>query len=216
MKSIYKILMSFMFVGVLASCDTKQDVWDSGTSSPYHDGSIMEYLRGDKYNWELTVELIEHAGLTDLFEGEVDTLPEITFWGFPSYSVLRYLYDCNLENVSEINKDKAREIVLMHVTKGKVLQKDVDLRDENYYIYDEEQTRGTELYTVTGIRLKAYIEIDDYMFVPDGGASHLYLYSFTAKSMIPLSSPDIQPLNGVVHALNYNYVLGGIQKSGYR
>ncbi len=216
MKSIYTILMSFMFAGVLTSCDTKQDVWDTGTSSPYHDCSIMEYLRGDKYNWELTVELIEHAGLTDLFEGQVDTLPEITFWGFPSYSVLRYLYDCNLENVSEINKDKAREIVLMHVMKGKVLQEDVALRDENYYIYDEEQTGGTELFTVSGIRLKAYVEIDDYMFVPDGGASHLYLYSFTAKSMIPLASPNIQPQNGVVHALNYNYVLGAIQKSGYR
>ena len=38
----------------------------------------------------------------------------------------------------------------------------------------------------------------------------MYLYSFDAMEMVPLASPDIQPLNGVVHALNYNYVLGRI------
>ena len=44
-------------------------------------------MRGDTYNWELTVQMIEHAGLTDLFEGKVDTMPVITFWGIP-YNVL--------------------------------------------------------------------------------------------------------------------------------
>ena len=140
MKHIYKLMLWVMVAGVFTSCDPKQDVWDSGISSPYHDCTIMEYLRGDDYNWGLTVELIEHAGLTDLFEGQVDTLPEITFWGFPSYSVLRYLYDNNMESVSEIDVETSRELVLMHVTKGKVLKKDVAERDEEYYIYDEEQT----------------------------------------------------------------------------
>ena len=66
MKYIYKLLISFLFTGIFASCETKQDVWDTGIASPYHDCSIMEYLRGDKYNWELTEELIEHAGLNYL------------------------------------------------------------------------------------------------------------------------------------------------------
>lgn len=199
-----------MVAGVFASYDPKQDVWDSGVSSPYHDCSIMEYLRGDDYNWELTVELIEHAGLTDLFEGQVDTLPEITFWGFPSLSVLRYLYANNLESVSEIDVETSRELVLMHVTKGKVLKADIAERDEEYYIYDEEQTGGTDLYTLTGNHLKAYIDKQDYLFLPDGGSEDMYLYSFTAEVMVPLASPDIQPLNGVVHSLDYSYELGDI------
>ena len=210
MKHIYKLMLWVMVAGVFTSCDPKQDVWDSGISSPYHDCTIMEYLRGDDYNWGLTVELIEHAGLTDLFEGQVDTLPEITFWGFPSYSVLRYLYDNNMESVSEIDVETSRELVLMHVTKGKVLKKDVAERDEEYYIYDEEQTGGTDLYTLTNSHLKAYIDKSDYMFVPDGGPETMYLYSFTAETMVPLASPDIQPTNGVVHSLNYNYKLGNI------
>lgn len=210
MKIIYKLLMSLFIIGIFASCDTKQDVWDTGICSPYHDCSIMEYLRGDQYNWELTVELIEHAGLTDLFEGKVDTLPEITFWGFPSYSVLRYLFDNNLENVREIGQVEARNLVLKHVTKGKVLKKEVTERDENYYIYEQEQTGGIDLYTLGGSHLKAYVDIDDYVYVPDGGPANMFLYSFTAETMVPLSSPDIQPLNGVVHSLDYKYVLGKI------
>ena len=210
MRTIYNWLIGLVIASMLISCETKQDVWDTGICSPYHDCSIMEYLRGDNYNWELTVELIEHAGLTDLFEGQVDTLPEITFWGFQRYSVLRYLYDNKLERVSENDVDEAKKLVLMHVTKGKVLKKDITVRDENYYIYESEQTGGTDFYTLEGSHLRAYVDIADYVYVPDGGAVTMYLYSFTAERMVPLSSPDIQPLNGVVHALNYNYVLGKI------
>jgi putative lipoprotein len=210
MKILYKLWINIVLAGILVACDTKQDVWNTGICSPYHDCSIMEYLRGDDYNWELTVELIERAELTDLFEGQVDSLPEITFWGFPSYAVLRYLYDNKLESVDEIAVTTARELVLMHVMKGRVLTKDIAKRNEEYYIYEPEQTGGTDLYTLMNSHLKAYVDVDDYAYVPDGGASHLFLYSFTKETMIPLSSPDIQPLNGVVHALNYNYVLGKI------
>ena len=53
-------------------------------------------------------------------------------------------------------------------------------------------------------------EKTNYGGVTDAGAIFMYLYSFDAMEMVPLASPDIQPLNGVVHALNYNYVLGKI------
>ncbi|MFR1242333.1 MAG: hypothetical protein ACLSDJ_14635 [Butyricimonas faecihominis] len=42
------------------------------------------------------------------------------------------------------------------------------------------------------------------------GAETMYLYSYSAQTQVPLATPDIQPLNGVVHALNYNFVLGKI------
>lgn len=210
MKVIYKIAMSVTAIWLFAACETQQEVWNTGISSPYHDCSIMEYLRQDDYNWELTVALIERADLTDLFEGQVDTMPEITFWAFPSYSVLRHLYDNGMESVDEMSVEDCRAIVLKHVTKGKVLKKDIALRDRDYYIFDAEQTGGTDLTTVGGSVLRAYIDKEEYSGVPESGAEILYLYSFSAQTMVPLASPDIQPLNGVVHALNYNYVLGNI------
>ena len=47
MKTIYKLLMCVVVAGRLVACDTQQDVWDTGVSSPYHDCTVMEYLRED-------------------------------------------------------------------------------------------------------------------------------------------------------------------------
>ena len=194
----------------LTGCDTKQNWIDTGVSSPYHNCSIMEYLRGDAYNWELTVEMIERADLTDLFEGQVDSLPEITFFGIPSYSILLYLWDNDMESVSELTPAFCRETILNHVVKGKYLKADIAYRNPNYLITDPQQDGGTELITLGGRQLKAYVDKSEYGGVPDAGAETMYLYSFSAYTQVPLASPDIQPLNGVVHALNYNFVLGRI------
>ena len=83
MKTLHVILA----VGLAAwfmSCDPKQDVIYTGVSDPHFDGTMMDYLRSDERNWDLTVEMIERADLVDLFEGQVDTLPEITFFAPPA------------------------------------------------------------------------------------------------------------------------------------
>lgn len=92
MKTLQYIKIVVCLWGLCVSCDTQQNVINSGVSSPYHDCTILDYLRGDEYNWELTVAMIERAGLQDLFEGRVDSLPEITFFAPPSYCILRYLW----------------------------------------------------------------------------------------------------------------------------
>ena len=72
------ILLIAGILFVLSACDTKQTIIDTGISNPYFDGTMMEYLRSDNYNREKTVEMIEHAGLTDLIDGNGNTLPTIT------------------------------------------------------------------------------------------------------------------------------------------
>lgn len=80
MKTGINIWVYFLILAGLSACDTKQDWFDSGISSPYHDCSIMEYLQKDTANWKLTVELIERAELTQLFEGKDPNYKEITFF----------------------------------------------------------------------------------------------------------------------------------------
>ena len=203
------ILLSVIPV-FFTGCDTKQNWIDTGVSSPYHDCSMMDYLRGDKYNWELTVEMIERAELTDLFEGKVDSLPEITFFAIPSYSILRYLWDNNLRSVAELAPEFCRETILNHVVKGKFLKADIAYRNLKYQITDPLQDGGTTLVTLGERQLKAYVDKSDYGGVPNAGAETMFLYSFSAQIQVPLASPNIQPLNGVVHALNYNFILGRI------
>lgn len=72
-KFMKKIWLLWGIIALVWACDTEQKVIDTGVSNPYFDGTIMDYLRSNDKNWDLTVEMIEHADLTDLFEGQVDT-----------------------------------------------------------------------------------------------------------------------------------------------
>lgn len=196
---------------------TRQDVINTGLSSPYHDCNMMDYLRSDKYNWELTVQMIEHAGLTDLFEGKVDTLPQITFWGISSYSIQRFIFDSRdndtpgnvYAKVTDIPVPLCREFLLKHVAKGKLLKADIAYKNKEYEINEPGQDGGTWITCLAGNRFIAYREGSAYEGVPDAGAVSLKCWS-PAYGKIPMSSPDIQPTNGVVHALNYSYRLGHI------
>lgn len=202
---------------VLSSC-TKQDVIDTGKANPHFEGSIMEYLRSDDYNWKLTVELIEHAGLTALFEGRDPQYPEITFFGFKSYSVLRFLYNSQYNDqsqgvfikVQDIPANLARELVLKHVVSGKHLKESIKYRNREFQVNDPRQDGGTNFTTLEGNVLLAYLEGSSYAGVPDAGPVIMNLYSVTAMRIIPMATPDIQPKNGVVHGLNYGYEFGKI------
>lgn len=206
-RDMKKIITVLLLIMSMASACTKQTVIDSGVCSPYHDCSIMDYLRKSEYEWGFTVQLIERAGLTDLFEGRVDSLPEITFLGIPSMSVERYLYDRNLESVQDISAEECRLMVLQHVAKGKILRNDVEFRNMEYTINAPEQTGGTDVKMLFGNVIRFYREHSDYKDVPNAGAVTLSLWTLGRDQQVPMSSSDIQPLNGVVHALNYNYVL---------
>ena len=209
MKKIYNIFVCISAAIFLSSC-TAQDWYDSGVSSPYHDCSIMEYLRKDTYNWELTVKLIERAGLTDMFEGKDSNYKEITFCAPPSYTILRHLWNNGMESVDEMSIKDCKAIVLRHVLNKKYLKADFAYRNVDYMIDDELQDGGTDVETLGGSHLRIYRDKSAYGGVPDLGPETMYIYSFTKATMVPLATPDIQPLNGVVHALNYNYDLGRI------
>lgn len=208
------ILAALMAISLL-SC-TKQDVINTGVPNAQYNGNMMQYLRSDDYNWKLTVELIERAGLTDLFEGRVDSLKEITFLGFKSISIQRFLYDSEYKNpaagvfqtVQDIPVAMARELVLKHVIKGRFLKAVVPLRNKEYQISDPRQTGGVKYTTLAGNRVWLYLEGSPYGGVPDAGPVILKVYSITQSRTIPMATPDIQPLNGVVHALNYGYEFG--------
>lgn len=203
-----KKLIFILSIIYLAFACTKQTVIDTGICSPYHDCSIMDYLRGNDYEWKYTVQLIEQAGLTDLFEGRVDSLPEITFLGIPSMSVERYLYDRQYDSVQQISASLCRMMVLQHVAKGKILKKDIQYCNLDYNVNDPLQDGCTDITMLGGNKVRFYLEKSDYSGVPDAGPVSMSLWSLRNDWQIPLSSPDIQPLNGVVHALNYNYKLG--------
>ena len=57
MKTGINIWVYFLILAGLSACDTKQDWFDSGISSPYHDCSIMEYLQKDTAELEINCRI---------------------------------------------------------------------------------------------------------------------------------------------------------------
>ena len=212
MKNVF--LMICVLLGMNA-CNTQQDVIDTGVASPYFEGTIMDFLRADSYNWELTVKMIERAGLVDLFEGKDDEYPEITFWGPKSYSIQRYIWDeqfkngSNIQSVDDIPVEDCRAFILRYVSKGKLLKKDVAYRNTEYQINDKRQDRRTLVTCLAGNSFYAYLEVQPYGGVADGGPVTLRLYS-PVYSKIPMATPDIQTANGGVHAWNDGHAFGEI------
>ena len=217
MKTLYFIL-SLCLVGALAGCEPKQEVIYTGVSSPYFDGTVMDYLRSNEKNWDLTVEMIERAGLEDLFEGKVDTCPEITFFAPPAYSIQRFIWESQeqakdgyvYESVADIPVDSCRSYILRCVAKGKFLKGDIGFRNESYRLMDAEQDGGTLFQMLDGNWVRACEEKSDWKGVPDIGPVSLQLWSVTRQIEVIVASPDIQPTNGVVHALHYGFDFGKI------
>ena len=213
MKRLKYILSSCCVLCLLISCDTKQDVLYTGVANPYFDGTIMDYLKSNDRNWDLTVQMIEHADLVELFEGRVDTCLEITFFAPPAYSILRFMLESQekaipgniYEKVTDIPEALCREYILKHVVKGKYLKEDIAYINKDFLISDEGQDGGTLLTCLGGNVLRAYLQRSSWAGVPDAGPVTMGLYSVTSGNEIPLATPDIQPTNGVVHALNYGY-----------
>lgn len=200
------ITLYLILLCTFTSC-TKQEIIDTGIAKARFDGSIMAYLRQDPYNWKLTVQMIERGGLTDIFEGNVDSLKEITFFGPTSYSILRHLYDNGLDSVNQLTPQFCKESILKYIVKGKHLKESFPYRNTQYLINDNRQPQSgyQKLNTVGGSELRAYLEKTAYADIPEAGPILMYLYSVTQGMFVPLASPNIQPNNGVVHSLNYNF-----------
>ena len=212
------ILLLFI-AAVCLSCDTKQTVIDTGVCSPYFDGTIMDYLRANPDYWDLTIQMIERAEMVDLLEGQVDTCPEITFFAPPSYSVQRFLWDTQAdgaddgvyyETIADIPVEQCRAYILSHVVNGKHVKENMGYINEDYFVSDEKQDGGTKFTTLAGNRLLVYLQKSDWAGVPDVGPVSMGLYSLTKGVEIPVATPNIQPVNGVIHALHTGYDFGEI------
>lgn len=194
-----------MICGLLVACEPVDRGVDTGISNGKHDCSMYDYFLKDSKNWSLLVEMINHAGLQSLFKGTDPQYPEITFWGPTNMSIQRYLWENNMKSVADMDASFCAKVIMMHVVKGVRMKESFNFRipDESGKIVG-----ASELTTEGNVNLWVYQEQEEYGGVADAGATHLFLYSRNTERHLPLGSPDIKPLNGVVHSLNYNYTLG--------
>lgn len=204
MNTILRLLLIVSVLGIGVNACTTSDFIKTGLSNGKHDMTMYEYFETDSYNWDSTLLMIRTAGLEDLFRGT----DSITFFGPTNHSIRRYMLENDIKRVEDMGADFCRETLLRHVMKGKVMREEFPRGVDN--------TEGAELvgeggqvYTMLGgNQIWGYTFQEPYMDTAETGPIVLHVTSIDGKMEIPIASTDIEPNNGVVHSLGYDFTLG--------
>lgn len=113
-----KIFQYIVFIVFFTACTTQQDVIDTGLVdfTPYP-GTILDYLKNDTMNFTMMVKIIKLTGLEDLYDGKVDSLPEITFFPYRDVDFGESLEDSKIELY--------RKYLLTRTAKGYITREDI-------------------------------------------------------------------------------------------
>lgn len=203
MKNIYTL------IGILlAFCGCDDNYYhDSGLANGKHDCTMWEYFKSQPDDWDLTMILIEHAGLKDVFDGTNPDYKEITFFGVTNLSIEQFLVKTIADNweplynrIEDIPVELCRKMLLAHVASGKMMKTGFEHEVKGTL------AGGTVVKTLLGIELRVYRTKSGYNGVPDIGAEGLAIHALVSGQMATVASADIEVTNGVVHALDYTYL----------
>ena len=201
-------LIIIMLLIVLGACNTKYHYVDTGISNGIHDCSMLEYLRGDSYNWDTIVRVIERADLSLLFDKD-DVDNQITFLGPTNHSIRYWMQDSGYRSVNEIPKEMCEKMVLRHIIKGRYMMEDIPQGSIGTSA-SSEKAGGVELTTLVGGVLWFYTVASSAYGVEDAGPLTLNCLSLDFLKRVPLACPDIQTNTGIVISLDYNFYCGNL------
>lgn len=202
-----KIILIFAIAAFgLTSCETKYDIIDTGVANGRFNGNMYEYLKSNSYDWDSLRLMIDQAGLVDLFEGTRPGYERITFFGPTNHSIRRWMLQNSYATVSAIPVAQCQTFVWQHVVKGKFMKDDFP---EGQIISSWPMTvEGGITHTAeNGNTFWICTVFDSYAGILGAGAKYIKIVG-SANATIDVASANIEPDNGVVHSLNYNYELG--------
>ena len=233
MEKIGLLFKIGVLLAILGCCScTDFNYIDTGVANGKHDCSMWEYLKADSRNWDSTVIMIEHAGLRDVFEGN-SVYGQITFFGITSKSILLYILYHNDEldqlkeegvqvddsdywhRVTDIPAATCRRM-LMQLIVPKLLML-ADIPRGNFITTSNGLASSAELGGVTyktlgNGELFLYTYQEEYKNMAGKGETRIYMVSInlSASKKNGIASCNIETLNGVVHSLEYDFLLTDI------
>jgi hypothetical protein len=201
--NIKTLIIALLVVVGLASCQD-QNVYETGLYNGKVDKNMLDYMRGDSYNWDSTVLVIERAGLEDLFEGNDPEHPQITFLGCTNLSILRYMLPQGYNSVSEMSQSECKDLILRHVIDGTLLRD--DLTDGNI----SPRNGGENYETLAGTEVWLCKHTQSANGTYGAGPTVIYVYSNDYDVYWDVASSNIETNTGVVHSLEYAYIFGNL------
>jgi hypothetical protein len=219
-KYITPIICSVILAITVSSCSKDNYYKDGGLANPHFNGTVLQYLQSNP-QFDTIAQVVKLAGMEDIFSKE-----DITFFAPTDETIRRtigivngkipelkdglnqQLFDLKkdtIKQLSDIPKQTWRKYLMRYVFKGKFLLKDYPQLDFSlrplypggyYYGYNGDLANIGVVYgTANTVKYAGYRQLC-IAEISDPSNPQFYYFGSAA-----VASSDIQPTNGVVHAL---------------
>ena len=121
-------------------------------------------------------------------------------------AIRRYLLQNGLSQVTDLDADWCRSILLKHIIDGKVYRDDIPAGEPG--LYGTAGTGGKTFTTLAGTQVWVYVVVQEKDGIVQHAAKPIYINFLESNMLYAVASGDIEPDNCVVHALDYNFTLG--------
>lgn len=216
--------MIILTVVLLAACTTKYNYTDTGISIGYYDGSVYDYLKSDRGNWDSIAKVIDKCSpeLIELLKTEEVTFlgpkniafDKYFFWGKPenaSTAVTNYNHE-GYAAIDNLPRHLCDSLVKSHLVRGIIMRDDIarGVKDEEgKYIGG-----GKLVTTLQGNKIWLWTLRNAFAGVPETADVEVQLASVKADGLTiinnlgTVATTNLEAQNGVVHALGDHYFLG--------
>ncbi len=206
MKKNSLIIPVFAALLLITACKKTDHYKDSGAQSGVFQENIYQFLEQRPFLFDSLVQVINLSGMKQIIESE-----EITFFAPPDAAILRIMNDVNADRyyqgkdsvkMNRIPADVWRKFLARYIFKGKYLLNDIariDFARRGLY-------PGQNIESYDGYIMNMGVVYSSYNGTQDVGARTLHLTRIgdltnTSNDFEKVATSNLQPKNGVVHAL---------------
>jgi len=204
------IMVALLCLPLFLSCQDESYLHDGGKGHAEFDGTVLDFLRSRPDYFQELVEVIEYAGMEDVFQSDEITFFAPTDWSIDeSMESLNY-YWYNLQgrdsvtSISQIKPEVWRELLSLYIVKDRYLAKDIPQMDT----IAMDAYPGQAYVSYNGLSMNIGLVYHDANGIKYAGYRQLlysYVNNFVEKDMTHayVATSDIQPVNGVVHVIRF-------------
>ena len=215
MKKIFRWTLLLSCIVMLMQACKKDYYVDGGLANPHYNGTIYDYLSEKKLYFDTIKQIVDLAGMKDMMTSDTITFfaptDDVIRGAMNQLNSIRYANMKDSVEISDLGPEVWRKFLSMYILKGKrVAGSFPRVSPENISAFP-----GINYIMMDGFILNIGLEYTSYNGVEAVGPRILTVTdvtfdptNFRNNPRVRVVSSDIQPKNGVIHALSISLPFG--------
>lgn len=215
MKKIFQWPLVLICLVMFAQACKKDYYVDGGMANPHYNGTIYDYLSEKKLYFDTIKQIVDLAGMKEMMTSDTITFfaptDEVIRVAMNDLNASRYASMKDSVKMSDLGPEVWRKFLGMYIMKGKrVAGTFPRVNPENISAFP-----GINYIMMDGYILNIGLEYMSYNGVEAVGPRILTVTditfnpsNFKDNPRVKVVSSDIQPKNGVIHALSISHYFG--------